>query len=136
MKVTYAKSEWSRFEAWEHLRQQVIPGCPQRQIEINGKNIWSLGWTKCHTVTEWVWDYSASPQHNPTYAPGMMFIIEANSALQLLERVFDQRQYTQELPYRFDTSGCYVDVGSAGLILGGLPVLQTRLFMLSSSALT
>jgi len=47
-RVAYLRSEWHRGDAWVHLINQQIPGCPD-----TGTNLWR----KQHTDTEWAWVY-------------------------------------------------------------------------------
>lgn len=67
IRVAYARGEWSRAEAWEHLHAQHVPGCPKiwhafaapqagrRRRTIGG--VWRHGWERSHTSTEWAWEY-------------------------------------------------------------------------------
>jgi hypothetical protein len=58
----YSKAEWTRGDAWAHLRLQQIPGCPQRPTYRtdetgNAALVYSNDWRRSHTATEWRWYY-------------------------------------------------------------------------------
>ena len=60
-RVSYPKKDWPRWKAWEHLHAQMIPGCPKvplaQQVLHTEEVTWVHGWRKCHTLTEWRWEY-------------------------------------------------------------------------------
>ncbi len=65
--VRYPKSEWSRADAWHHLRDQQIPGCPERWIAgwsgaRTPLGVWSIGFQKCHDADHWAWLYRGAPR--------------------------------------------------------------------------
>lgn len=66
LKVGYPRREWSRDEAWRHLKRQQIPGCPDREVtelDETGEAIdrrWWNFWRRAHTKTEWGWVYESA----------------------------------------------------------------------------
>lgn len=65
-RVGYPRREWSRDEAWRHLKRQQIPGCPDREVtelDETGEAIdrrWWNFWRRAHTKTEWGWVYESA----------------------------------------------------------------------------
>ena len=55
-RVTYPANEWSKGAAWDHLREQMIPGCPKVWRQKAG--VWAHGWRKDHDYgPNGVWAY-------------------------------------------------------------------------------
>lgn len=53
-RVAYSRYEWDRADAWAHLHDQQIPGCPKVQLR---DGTWAHGWRKAHRGMEWGYVY-------------------------------------------------------------------------------